>query len=447
MRKFMLKAKLIPVYFGSGINKEYYEQVKSLRELLKNEAEIMDPISIKDSIPEEADAILFPQLSGEVYNSLQDIRKLSLPLIIITSEFGTFSMWDWEIISFLRSEGIETIAPYSLEQSKIVCRALATKRRLSQSKFIVYQDRPGEGGKQDPIFKRFFWWQDRCINAMKEKFGIYVEKRSFKELGKKAMDIPDSEADNFLRKTSINVSEDLSTRALRSAVKIYLALKRELEKETSVIGAGINCLNESIYSDTTPCLAWCLLYEEKELLWACEADIMSLLTMYILHEVLKAPVMMSNIYPFLMGQAAIKHERIPNFPEIVEEPENHILVAHCGYVGIIPRPFSTSWILRPRVLGIVDENAHAVDARLPLGPITLVKIDPSLSKLTVIEGLVKGYVQYPGSDCRNGMLIKVRDGHSVMKGAASHHQIFIPGHHLPEIELIGKIMNLKVEVL
>lgn len=443
----MLKAKLVPVYFGMGINKEFHDQLMIIRDLLKNEAEILDPVSIKGQIPEEADAILFPQLSGEAYNSLNYIQRLSLPLIIITSEFGTFSMWDWEIISFLRSRGIKTIAPYSLEQSKIVCRTLAIKKKLSQSKFIVYQDRPGEGGKQDPIFKRFFWWQDTCINLMKEKFGIAVEKRSFKELGRKAMDIPDSEAESLLGKISINASNDLSKRALISAVKLYLALKRDLDKENSVIGAGINCLNESAYSDTTPCLAWCLLYEERNLLWACEADITSLLAMCIIHHALGVPVMMSNIYPFLMGQAAIKHERIPNFPEIVEEPENHILVAHCGYVGLMPKTFSASWILRPRVLSIVDENAHAVDARLPTGPITIVRIDPSLSKLTVIEGIVKGYVQYPGSDCRNGMIIKVKNGHAVMKGATSHHQIFVPGHHLPEIELIGKIMNLEIEVL
>lgn len=443
----MLKAKLIPVYFKSGRDKDYDSQLKNLRELLREEAEIMSPIPLGNSMPKGADAVLFPQLSGEVYKLIDEIRKFSLPIVIITSEFGTFTMWDWEIISFLKNEGIKIIAPYTLEQAKVVCNTLAAIKKLSQSKFIVYQDKPGNGGKQDSIFKRFFWWQDRCIDIIKERFGVTVEKRSFKELGKKATSIPDSEVNDALRKLSINVSEDLSEKALRNAMKLYLALKRDLQNENSVLGMGINCLNESDYSDTTPCLAWCLLYEEEKILWGCEADLVSLLTMFIMHETLNAPVMMSNIYPFLMGHVAIKHERIPNFPEIVEEPENHILVAHCGYVGLIPRPFSTDWILRPRVLSIVNENAHAVDARLPIGPITLVKIDPSISRITVIEGTVKGYVQYPGSDCRNGMIIKVKNGHKVLKGVTSHHQILIPGHHLPKIELIGEIMNLKIEIL
>lgn len=443
----MSKARLVPIYFGVKVDKEYSNQLEILRELLRDEAEILDPVSIKDTIPTEVDAILIPQLIEQAYNSLPYLRKISLPIMVITSEFGTFSMWDWEIISFLKGEGIEVLAPYSLEHSKVICRALAAKRKLSQSKFVVYQDKPGEGGKQDSIFRRFYWWQDKCLEIMRRKFGIIIEKRSYKELARRALEISDLEAANLLRNLSLNASESLSEKALISAIKLYLALKKDLEKENAIVGAGINCLNESDYSDTTPCLAWCLLYEERKLLWACEADVLSLLTMYILHDALNTPVMMSNIYPFLMGQAAIKHERIPNFPEIIEEPENHILVAHCGYVGLMPQSFATSWIIRPKVLAIVNENAHAIDARFPIGPITIAKLDPTLTKLIVIEGTVRGYVQYPGSDCRNGMIIKVRNGHQVMKRVSSHHQIFMPGHRLPEIELVGRIMDLEIEVL
>lgn len=442
-----LKAKLLPVYFKSGRDVEYDKQLAILKELLKEEADIMDPVPLGKTVPEEADAVLFPQLLGDAYQQFGDIQKLSLPLLIVTSEFGTLSMWDWEIIAFLTSKGIETIAPYSLEQTKTLCKALCTKKMLSKSKFVVYQDNPGEGGRQDSIFKRFFWWENSCICEMRKKFGVRIEKRSFEELGKRAKRIPDSEADTELKNWSINTSKDLSKKALRSAVKLYLALKEDLEKEYAVGGVGINCLNESRYLDTTPCLAWNMLYEKRGILWACEADIMSLLTAYIVSRSLDVPVVMSNIYPFLMGQAALKHERIPSFPEIVDEPENHILVAHCGYVGVIPKSFATEWILRPKVLEIVDENAHVIDARLPTGHITLVKLDPSLSKIMAIEGIAKGYVQYPGSDCRNGLIIKVKDGHQVIKKVYSHHQILVPGKRSQEIELIGKIMNLKVEIL
>ena len=61
-----------------------------------------------------------------------------------------------------------------------------------------------------------------------------------------------------------------------------------------------------------------------------------MLTKLILHRSLRAPTIMTNLYPFLMGQAALKHERIPAFPAVDGDPRNYILVAHCGYLGVVP---------------------------------------------------------------------------------------------------------------
>jgi hypothetical protein len=112
---------------------------------------------------------------------------------------------------------------------------------------------------------------------------------------------------------------------------------------------------------------------------------MTLLTKYLIHRSLAVPIMMSNIYPFIMGMAALKHERIEAFPE-VDRPENHALIAHCGYLGVLPESFSIEWQLRPKALAIVDDNATAIDARLPTGDLTMAKLDPTMSKLLVVEG-------------------------------------------------------------
>ena len=48
------------------------------------------------------------------------------------------------------------------------------------------------------------------------------------------------------------------------------------------------------------------------------------MTKYIAYKSLKAPIMMSNLYPFLMGMAALKHEKITKFPDIAE-PENFVI--------------------------------------------------------------------------------------------------------------------------
>jgi len=440
-RNDIMKARLLPVYFPGGRDEEFDRQVARLRNLFNEQAEILKPVALGSSLP-ETDAVVFPQILGEAYNQLAAFKTINSPILVITSEFGTVSMWDWEITGFLTEEGVETIAPCDLEQAKRACRALAIKREMQGAKFLVYQDNPGEGF-QPGIFKRFFWWQDRCARLIKERFGITIEKRSFRTFGEEAKQISDDEAATALQNIR-PAAEGLPKKALLSAVKIYLAAKRELEKDPSIRGIGINCLNESHFSDTTPCLAWSRIYEETGVLWACEADTVSLLTKYILDKPLGAPIMMTNIYPFLMGMAALKHERISHFPE-VDDPDNHVLMAHCGYFGLLPEQSAAEWTLRPKVLGIVDKNAHVIDARLPVGNVTLVKLGPGLNKVMVIEGMLETYVQYQDSDCRNGAVIRVPDGHRLMNDLYSHHQCVLAGHWGSDIEMVARIFSLQVQ--
>ena len=436
-----MKAKLAPIYFDPGRDQEFDLQCRHLERHLADDAELLEPTALGSGIP-DADAVIFPQLLGEAFKRIEDIKKIEMPLMAVTSEFGTVNMWDWEIVNFLKSTGIKTFAPYDLALTKTICRALAVKREMRGAKFLVYQDNPGEGF-QASIFKRFYWWEDACTAALKEKFGVTIEKRSFKAFGEAAKQISDREAEEVLKARQINTA-GVSRQALNSALKIYLAVKRELEKDPAIQGVGINCLNESHFSDTTPCLAWNMLFEEMGMIWGCEADTMSMATKYIVHRALGAPIMMSNIYPFLMGMAALKHERIDKFPDVAE-PENHLLVAHCGYLGVLPESFATEWQLKSKVLAIVDENATAIDARMPVGKLTLVKLNHTFDKLMLAQADLESYVQYPDSDCRNGAVIRIKDGHRMMNSFYSHHNCLVTGHWGKELVNVAKVFDLEIE--
>ena len=437
-----MKARLVPLYFKSGMDAEYKAQLETVKALLKDEAELLPPAALGSKLP-EADACLFPQLIGDAFKQLGQLKALGLPLIMMTSEFGTVAMWDWEIVSLLVAEGAKVFTPYTLEQAKVACRALGSCRALRDTTFLVFQDNPGEG-MQASIFKRFYWWEDESSERMHSRFGLRIEKRSFKKLGADAKLIPDAEADAVLRARPVSCSA--GQKAQRSAAKMYLAIKAEIADDPRIRGAGINCLNESMHSDTTPCLAWDYLLEDSGLLWACEADTSSLLTEYIVRESLGGTIMMSNVYPFLMGMAALKHEKIASFPSI-SEPEHHALVAHCGYFGLLPRAFSTDWKLEPKVLSIVDDNATAINARLPLGPVTLSKLDPHIKRLQILPSVLESYAEYPGSDCRNGGIVRVRDGYALMDRLYSHHQIFTTGDRSVDLKIAAKAYGLETEVI
>lgn len=440
-----MKARIRPIYFYPGKDEEFDIQLERLRDRFHSLSEFLDPVPLESGSfdrdqQENVEAVVFPQLLGEAYRQIDAFRRINLPILIITSEFGTLSMWDWEICSYLKSEGIRTIAPYNAEQVEILLQALAAKRQLSQGKFVVYQDNPGEG-YQPSIFKRFYWWEEECVSRIRDIYGVEVIRTSFKDLGKRAREISNSRVTESIQRYPVPVV-GVGEKGILDAYKLYLAIVEDLDRMGGVLACGINCLNESHFCNTTPCLAWNLLFEQRSLIWGCEADLLSMLTKYLIHAILKVPVMMTNVYPFLLGEAALKHEKIPQFPT-VEEPENHVLLAHCGYMGVIPASFATEWTLRPKVLDIVNDNSVAIDARLPTGKVTLAKIDSTGRMMRLSSANLKGYAQYPGSHCLNGGVLEVPDGRALIRNLDSHHSILVGGDYLEEIELVSMVMSFE----
>ena len=84
------------------------------------------------------------------------------------------------------------------------------------------------------------------LTAHRAKFGLRIVKRSFEELGARAKAIPDSEAAREWMRLRDQVPTCRRERPGRSsAVKLYRAVRDDLDKEPAVLAVGINCLNES----------------------------------------------------------------------------------------------------------------------------------------------------------------------------------------------------------
>ena len=127
-----MKTRLVPLYFDPGRNDDFDRQLEVLNSLLTDNVEMLKPLPLGAPLP-DADAVVFPQLLGEAYRQREAFRAIGLPILVLTSEFGTLSMWDWEIIDYLRSEGVDMIAPYNVQQAKLICRALAVRREPALS--------------------------------------------------------------------------------------------------------------------------------------------------------------------------------------------------------------------------------------------------------------------------------------------------------------------------
>lgn len=446
-----MKTKLIPLYFKERNQREigeFDEQLKNLRSLYGEEAEFLPPQPLGEPLPEDADAILFSQLIGAIFQHRDFISQFSLPIIVLTSEFGTVEMWDWEIVAYLRDQlGLTVFSPYNCQLAKVILRATAAKREMkSGMKFLMMQDEPGEG-MQSYVFKRFYWWDKECTDQIEKAFGIEIVYRSWKEVNFRAAQFSDKEALDLWNQRAVPV-QGVRQDSILKAVKLYLAIRELIQEIGGVQGVGANCLNESFHSATTPCLAWNWIFEYDHIIWSCEGDTVTLISKFILYSALQTPMMMTNIYPFLVGMAALKHEKIQEFPKI-DDPDNHTLGVHCGYFGFAPQSFCTQWVMRPKVLEIVNDDAIVIDCRMATGPITMAKLRSDMKKLTVIEAEIEDYVQYPGSDCRNGALLRYRNGngHQVMENLSSHHAILIQGNVTYQLLQMAKVYGFDTEVI
>jgi hypothetical protein len=446
-----MKAVLLPLYFTEANERETGErrqQLEELKKLYSDTAEFLDEQALGSPVPAGVDAILFPQMIGAIFSHQADLEKYTIPIIVLTSSFGTVEMWDWEIVSYLRLQmGLNIFSPYNIELAKVILRSIAVKRQMKGGvNFLMFQDDPGEG-MQAYIFKRFYWWEEECTKAIEKAFNIRIVYKSWKGVNERARQISDADAAALWKERAVP-QEGVKEENILKAVKLYIAIREAIQATGNVCGVGGNCLNESFSSDTTPCLAWNWVFEHDHIIWACEGDTVTLISKFILYSALQKPMMMTNIYPFLVGMAALKHEKIDTFPNIAD-PDNHALGVHCGYFGFAPQSFCTHWVMRPKVLAIVNDNAIMIDCRMKNGPITMAKLRSDMKGITIIEAEIEDYVQYPGSDCRNGVLIRYRNrsGHKVMEALSSHHAILIEGNITHELQQMAKVYGFSTEVI
>src|SRR5215831_7889599 len=124
MKHRVEKAVLLPLHFTTESGEEFNRQLAALHQLLDNDATILAPAALGSAIPGSVDAAVLPEVLGAAYRTMSSLKRLPVPILLITSEFGTVSMWDWEIAAYMRAEGIDSLAPTNPKQAKMICRAL-----------------------------------------------------------------------------------------------------------------------------------------------------------------------------------------------------------------------------------------------------------------------------------------------------------------------------------
>ena len=126
-----------------------------------------------------------------------------------------------------------------------------------------------------------------------------------------------------------------------------------------------------------------------------------------------------------------------------------MLAGHCGYLGVLPQTETDeTWTLRASVLDIFEGRGGAIDARLPLGDVQLVKLNPDCAGWTVVEAELQDYVQTPESGMSKvAALIHIENGPALLESITSQHYVLTSGATAANFRLLSRVFDLDLNLL
>jgi hypothetical protein len=92
----LARPTLLPVSLEAEPGEAFKRQLAELQRLSTGLVDWRPPAFIGDRKDGGVTAVVVPDMSGLAYRLLKEFRQIEVPILVITSEFGTVSMWDWE---------------------------------------------------------------------------------------------------------------------------------------------------------------------------------------------------------------------------------------------------------------------------------------------------------------------------------------------------------------
>ncbi len=212
-----------------------------------------------------------------------------------------------------------------------------------------------------------------------------------------------------------------SQQELEKAFKFYLLLKKFLEgKEAEVL--TLDCFQLINQVGFPPCFAAAKLLE-KGVIFGCEADLASTVTMFILKK-------LTGSQPFIMNLSAI-------YPE-----KNELLLSHCT------APLNLSAGKKKLRSHFESGLGVSVELTFKKGPVTLVQfVNPDYEKMYIAEGEIVDGNPKIESNCRSQ--IKVKPKFSVKKFLEENfgnHFTVVYGKHSEKINNFCKLAGIATKI-
>jgi len=369
-----------------------------------------DLVKLEDHVS-EADVILLFKPRLGLGSCIVKIVESNLPVILFNKEGSVWTPLDALEYVYPRSN-VWVAADYRDLNSRL--KILEAKKNIGNTKLLVLN-------ADYPHWERWLMRVPGGLNMIKERFGIGVEYVRSEEVVGRWRRIEEEKVKGVVEEWMGNAEKIIepSRSDVEKVARLYLVMKDLLSEK------GAQGLTMAYGDDPlpVPCFAYVKLRDEG-VPAACEADIISLITMVILHYVTGKPGFMGNL----------RH---------VDPNNNTLMISHCvaptrmaGY----DEP-ALPYVLRNQHWG---PPAGVLSAFVPMNTgqeVTVCRLDGELKSMLITRGVIeecRDLEEY----CRNTVRIRISDVKKLIHSTSGNHHVMVYGDYRREIRELNKLFGI-----
>jgi len=390
------------------LRKNISTEVRILKECIINGEK--DLVKLEERVS-EADVILLLKPGLGLGSCVVKIVESNLPVILFNKEGSVWTPLDALEYVYPRNN-VWVAADY--EDLDFRLKILEARKNIGSTKLLVLN-------ADYPHWERWLMRVPGGLNTIRERFGIEVEYVRSEEVVERWRGVEEEKVKKVAEEWIGNAEKIIepSRSDVEKVSRLYLAMK-DLLREKGAQGLTMAYGEDPL---PVPCFAYVKLRDEG-VPAACEADIISLITMVILHYVTGKPSFMGNL----------RH---------VDPNNNTLMISHC----VAPTKMAgydepaLPYVLRSQHWG---PPAGVLSAFVPMNTsqeVIVCRLDGELKSMLITRGVIeecRDLEEY----CRNTVRIKVSNVKKLIHSTSGNHHVMVYGDHREEIRELNKLFGV-----
>ncbi len=416
-----LKLRILPVLVcrkGQIAENFMDEKLKQLKKNLNVDVEILKGIVINEEediklLKEhlaKADTILLYKPHLGLGNCIVNISKLNFPIILFNVEGMVNNPLDALEYIYPREKTWVAIDYHDLNN---YLEVISAKKKLEQTKILILN-------ADFPHWEKFLCRISGGREAIKEKFGIELEYVESVDVIKRWEKTKTENAKTLVKNWMKNAEKivEPEEKDLIVVAKLYLVMKNLLKEKNAQ--AITMAYGESPLP--VPCFAYTNLRDEG-IPSACEADIISLLSMIMLNYIANKPCFMDNTF--------------------IDTTDKTLIISHCvcpkkmkGYHAK-PAPYTLRHYHKEKFTGSVTAFV-----KMEVGKrVTICRLSGDLKNMVLARGSI---VDCTDSDeyCRVKVKVKIKNPKEFIHKTSGNHHVMIYGDYRDKLKMLNDFLGI-----